>query len=489
MGEKGDKLRDAAIEIDMKEEEIEEIKDKLQNELELSKIWLYSQPLDSHENIVKNYAKKNSMSLTDANKRLEVIIKRYEIEGNDIPDIIKQMRMLRRNLKGEKRMEMSKAIDSLIDGYSDHLDKSIESIYWISKYKPAVKDMMLSESDLIKLSKINDYDTRAALIDEVCKYWEAKLFRKGMKLDSEYAQLTKKMNVAKKGFKDIYKKYNTTSAKEELRDTITKMVCEYPGISSREIHDKLPVNLMRKSTAPMITTIAKSQNITNVDGMLFKLSDDIKKDIYAYTAAFIDSDGFITMDKNSNPRVGLVATGDRGKAFMLEMHKSLGGGKLHLDEKSPQDTRLINRLNFYSQKDVFDLLTKCRPHFRLKGEQADILLELIRIKKGYKKESWARSRIGELFKLMKYENHKDNRKFDWGKYDIDLDNIAKYRENSKLHLMSDLDSIKKENLDNAIDDLEEIVDDYELTEDEWASLDDASDFLFEHKGPNKEEEE
>ena len=115
MGEKGDKLRDAAIEIDMKEEEIEEIKDKLQNELELSKIWLYSQPLDSHENIVKNYAKKNSMSLTDANKRLEVIIKRYEIEGNDIPDIIKQMRMLRRNLKGEKRMEMSKAIDSLLD--------------------------------------------------------------------------------------------------------------------------------------------------------------------------------------------------------------------------------------------------------------------------------------------------------------------------------------------------------------------------------------
>jgi len=264
------------------------------------------------------------------------------------------------------------------------------------------------------------------------------------------------------------------------------MVCESPGISSREIHDRLPDNLMRKSTAPMIANMTKKMNITNVNGQLFKLSDDIKKDIYAYTAAFIDSDGYITMDKNNNPRVGLVATGDRGKAFMLEMQKSLGG-RLHLDEKSPQDTRLINRLNFYSQKDVQDLLTKCRPHFRLKAEQADILLELIKIKKGYKKESWAKPRISELFKLMKYENHKDNRKFDWGRYDIDLDNIAKYKENTKMNLMGELDTVKKGDLDEAIDDLEEITDEYELDDDEWSSLDDASDFLFEHKGPNKEE--
>jgi len=488
MGEKGDRLREMASLVD-EEEELENRQKEIKDELGFSKGWLYSHPLDSHENVVKNYAKAESITYTEANKRLEVIVKRYEIEGKDVPDIIKQMRRFRRTLKGDKKIEITKAIDNLIDGYSDHLDKSIDSIYWIKKYKPAVKDMVLTESDLIKLSKINDYETRSALVDEVCKYWEAKLFRRDMKFNSEYAKMTKQMSMAKKDFKNLYKKYNTRNTKDTLNDAIAKMVCDYPGISSREIHDKLPTNLMRKTTAPMIATIAKSQRITNVDGKLYRFHDDIKKDIYAYTAAFIDSDGFITMDKNSNPRVGLVATGDRGKAFMLEMHKSLGGGKLHLDEKSPQDTRLINRLNFYSQKDVFDLLTKCRPHFKLKGEQADILLELIKIKKGYKKKSWAKSRMQELFKLMKYENHKDNRKFDWGKYDIDLDNIAKYKENSKLHLMSELDSIKKENLDNAIDDLEEIVDDYELTEDEWASLDDASDFLFEHKGPSKGEKE
>ena len=72
-----------------------------------------------------------------------------------------------------------------------------------------------------------------------------------------------------------------------------------------------------------------------------------KKNIWAYTAAFIDSDGYITLDRNMNPRVGLVATGERGKAFMQEMHKSIGFGRMHLDQKSPQDTRPINhRLNF-----------------------------------------------------------------------------------------------------------------------------------------------
>ena len=90
------------------------------------------------------------------------------------------------------------------------------------------------------------------------------------------------------------------------------------------------------------------------------------------------------MDKSHNPRVGLVATGNRGRAFMEEMHKSLGFGRLHLDQKSPQDTRLVNRLNFYSAGDVKKLLTKCRPHFKMKGPNADVLMELLKIKKKVK---------------------------------------------------------------------------------------------------------
>ena len=62
-------------------------------------------------------------------------------------------------------------------------------------------------------------------------------------------------------------------------------------------------------------------DITNIEGKYYKINSEIKKNVWAYTAAFIDSDGYITMDRNHNPRVGLVATGDRGKAFMTEIHK------------------------------------------------------------------------------------------------------------------------------------------------------------------------
>ena len=117
---------------------------------------------------------------------------------------------------------------------------------------------------------------------------------------------------------------------------------------------------------------------------------------------------------------------------MLEMQKSLGIGRLHLDQKSPQDTRPVNRLNFYSASDIKKLLTKCRPHFKMKGPNADVLLELIKIKKENKKEDWFTMRKQELFKLMKYYNHSDNKNFNWNEWDIDIDGITKLEANSKM---------------------------------------------------------
>ena len=40
-------------------------------------------------------------------------------------------------------------------------------------------------------------------------------------------------------------------------------------------------------------------------------------------------------------------------------------------------------------------------------------------------------------------------------------------------------------VDDAIDELEEVVEEFDLTENEWASVDDASDYLFEHKYKDK----
>tara|TARA_R100001463_G_scaffold45432_2_gene93720 strand:+ start:319 stop:1665 length:1347 start_codon:yes stop_codon:yes gene_type:complete len=438
MSEEGDQLREAAKIAD-KEKTLQEERKRITDALKRS--WLSDQPIASHTDIEKKFAEEHRLTLSDAQRHLSTDLKKYEIEGRDVPALIKELKDYRRTLKGEEKIAVTKSISNLINSYSDHLDKSIDKVYWLRKYKPALKDMTYNEENIIKLSMVKEEDTRRKIIDSLCKYWEDKLERNGMPFNAEYAKLTKNMTSHKKEFKDTLNKYMVNvGPKEILKRHITRMVCEEQGISSKQIYDRLPTSISRKTSPSIIAKLAKSENITNVNGALYKMSNEIKKDIYAYTAAFIDSDGYITMDKNHNPRVGLVATGDRGKAFMLEMHKSLGCGRLHLDQKSPQDTKPINRLNFYSQKDVTSLLTKCLPFFRLKKKNADILLELMRMKKSHKKASWYKARKVELFKLMKYENHKDDKNYDFGKYEIDIDTVAKYYDNGKMSEMDKLEN-------------------------------------------------
>jgi hypothetical protein len=255
------------------------------------------------------------------------------------------------------------------------------------------------------------------------------------------------MKGAKREFRQILKDIPHQSVRNNLStqvdNFIKKSVCDYPGISSREIHDRMPSKLYKISSPQIISKSIKKIGITNINGSNYKLPDEIKKDLYSYTASFIDSDGYITMDKSYNPRVGLVATGDRGKAFMIQIQKELGIGKLHLDQKSPQGTRPVNRLNFYSQADCHELLTKCLPHFRMKGKNAELLLELIKMKQGFKKESWYKERCEEIFKLMKWENHKDHVGYNFAQYGIDPTIVAKLHDNCKMNIMNDLESIKK----------------------------------------------
>ncbi len=260
-------------------------------ELEAKMLWLSGRPLTSHGDLVKEYAEDFNMSYTKANKTLDLSLKEYTIENKNIPVLVKDMRKFRRTLKGEPKIELTKSIDNLIDAYSDHLEKSIEKIYWVSPYKSILKDMSFSESNIIKLGNIQDVNSKREVIDSLCKYWELKLEMKDMPFNKKYAILSKQASQAKKEFKKLVKSQSSTKGmKDRIKESILKSVCEYPGISSREIHEALPENLKKKSSPQIVSKLAITQNITNVDGAYYKLNDDIKKDIYAYTAAFIDSD-------------------------------------------------------------------------------------------------------------------------------------------------------------------------------------------------------
>lgn len=394
---------------------------------------------------ITTLSKNLNINATEARKQLSAFPNQYVVDGETIPDLVKKMRKARRKLKGQDRIRMAKAIDTIIDGYSDHISKCIDSIYWLTPYKEPLLKMRFNEKDLMKLNKIDNVDSRRRVVDSLCKFWEYDLKKSDMVYGKEYSTLEKTCRLAKKDFRAEIKAISdqslAKSKKEKILSFIDSEIRKSPGIGVKELHDKLPNSLHKSSTTNMISKMIKKLDVSSVNGGYYSMPSDIKKNIWAYTAAFIDSDGYITMDRNHNPRVGLIATGDRGRAFMEEMHKSIGFGKLHLNQKSPQDTRPVQRLNFYSQADVSDLLTKCLPHFRLKKGNAELLLELIRMKKSYKKQEWYKPRCDEIFKLMKWENHKDHVGFDWNKEGIDLDNIQKYKDNCKMSAMDSMEQI------------------------------------------------
>ena len=45
---------------------------------------------------------------------------------------------------------------------------------------------------------------------------------------------------------------------------------------------------------------------------------------------------------------------------------------------------------------------------------------------------------------MKWNNHQDASRYDWQKYDINIENISKYEDNNKMTVMDDIESIVKE---------------------------------------------
>jgi len=486
-GEQGDRLRELA--------DLEDEKEEIKEELDTIQNWVSTMPIMDDYEVAMSVSKKYNINVTKAKSQLDTFPKEYRISEKSIPTIVKELKKHRRTLKGEEKRTFTKAIENLISAYSSHLGDCIKSIYWLAPYETPLRQMRYTESDLKKLHSIKDADTRRKVIDILCKFWEAELYR-GDNYNSDYSSLTKTMTNSKRKFRKVITGISNQSIKnnisKQLDNFVLKSVCENQGISARQIYDRLPAKLHRRASPQIICKVADKLSISNVEGEYYKLPMEIKKDLYAYTAAFIDSDGYITMDRNHNPRIGIIATGNRGKAFVTELHKELGIGKLHLDQKSPQATRAVQRLNFYSQGDITKLLEKTRPYFRMKGDNADILSELIRIKKNHKKASWAKDRMAELFKLMKWANHADHVNYDFSKDGIDVENIYKYKENSKMSVMDELEkvgSIVKEDVDDAIDDLEGIIEEYEFSEDEWSSIDDASDYLFEHVGPQGAEEE
>jgi len=410
--------------------------------------WLQYQCHDETE-VIKDISNNLKINFTEAREYLAKMPEELLIEEKTIPEVVKELRHMRRTLKGKTREKMASTINHLIKAYTEHLDNSLDSIYWLRPFKKSVRMLTPDIRMMKKLYHIKDGETRQTIIDNLVKMWEADIEKSSLDYGEDYNSAVIKFKSSKKAVKEILKGISHQSIRkprqEVLEDILVKTICNNPGITSNTIHSMLPSSYHRSTTPQTISKMLKKVKAINVNGEYYIFSDAIKKDLYSYVAGFIDSDGYITMDSKYAPRVGMIATGDRGKAFFKEMENQLKIGRLHLDQKVGENNRSQHRLNFYSQGDISKLLDKTIPHLRMKKVQGKLIQEAIMIKQNFAKEEWAKPRLEEIFRLIKWENWKDAaNKVELQKYNIQEEDIIKYRENSRWEYMTGGDTISKE---------------------------------------------
>jgi len=415
----------------------EEFKKNLDNWLSIQ----YHNEID----ILKDISENMHINLTKANDYIIKFPLEPIVADKNIPELVKELRNMRRQLKGETKTKLTKGIDHLITAYEHYVQKCVDSIYWLSPYQSPLKKMTLNLSNIQKLYSIKDGENREKIINLLCKMWESEIEKVSLEYGENYSQHNNIIKECKRNIRKILKNIPhqaiRKSKKEMIEEHVKSILCTNPGLTSNTIHARLPLGYNKISTPQSISKMLRKMSATKIDNEYYLVSDIIKKDLYSYVAGFIDSDGYITMDSSYAPRIGMIATGNRGRAFFTELESELKCGRLHLDQKVGENSRSQHRLNFYSQDDITSILNKCLPHLRMKKAQGKLLIEAIRIKKHHKKSDWAKPRIKEIFKLIKYENWKDainTTEFD--KYDIDPEVVVKYHDNCKMSTMDEIDS-------------------------------------------------
>ena len=442
------RIKDAKQQKDMIDESVQPEKDKLKQTFGKEDItkWITTQ-YDDEVEILKTISKNLGINLTEATKYITPLPVEPIVSDKNIPDLVKELRGMRRKLKGEEKVKLTKGIDHLITAYEDYVQKSLDTIYWLKPYQSGFKRLGYKPSDIQKLHNIKDGKIRSEIIDLCCKMWESDLEIKSLDYGTQYSNNYKTLKQSRKDLKSILKNIPHQSIRKSKKQLIIKsvqeIICNNQGLSSNEIHSRLSKGHSKISTPQSVSKMLMKMGATKVDNEYYLVKHLIKKDLYSYVAGFIDSDGYITMDSSLAPRVGMIATGKRGKAFFQELEQELKCGRLHLDQKVGENSRSQHRLNFYSQNDIGVILEKCIPHLRMKKAQGKLVQEAIRIKKDYKKTDWAKPRLQEIFKLIKYENWKDSRgqgAKEFEKYSIDPEVVVKYHDNCKMSLMDELES-------------------------------------------------
>ena len=338
--------------------------------------------------------------------------------GRNAGDLVKDLRMARREHK-DMRDAIDYAIDAIRIAKKQEVEATLQSIDWIGKHESTVRNLGISERDLLALRKHGQ--TREYALRRACVQWEKAndTISKLLLIDGEFNDEQREMWVNAQELKKNAKKEwrNSLHSIDNIKKTdavfLTKAatVLEESGpLPANEVFARMDktAHLSTPQLSALLKLHGVEYDIEKVGSSWGIVRDNtvIFKDVWAYAAGFLDADGYITITKRLEPRAGFIATGERGKLHCEQLHKALGCGVLQTDLKIHKNSRRTqHRLQFYSENDLRLLMKGIRPHLRMKKGQAGAVLELLDLRG--RKTDIIKSRRDELYRIVKWLNWKD----------------------------------------------------------------------------------
>ena len=357
--------------------------------------------------------------------------------GKDANSIIRMCRKMRRHDKGN-RDDYDNIISDIRKVKAMEVDSTIKALSWSEGLNDVIKNIGLSDKTLKSLRKFGE--ARSVSLQKACQqYLKAITVLQHINDKSDWDSDDQENWVnaldlkkdAQKSWRNTLNQIDNLTKSEVDTIYFASGLLEKEGVmSSREIIRRGHGTICKAMTPSKLGALLKMYG-EEVDvykaasrGLFVKMGNNglIIKDIWAYTAGFVDADGSIFISKRGDPRVTIVASGAEGKMHCEELQKLLECGRLVTDQKLAKNTvKPVHRLIFSSKDSIRSLLKGILPHLKLKSLQGKAVMNYID-----EKDSMRKTELYQLVTFSNWKEHKSKAHSLLTEWNIDADTIGTF---------------------------------------------------------------
>jgi len=292
--------------------------------------------------------------------------------GKTAEELISELR------KSENLDGVSDLIKSIEHVHLDETKATLDSMEWADSHHDTIIQLGLNERTLKSLRIYGDLKKNT--LQRACVQWENAddLLKSldqyhdvwGEEETNAWESAMKSKQDAKDIWKSALNQFNTLSKEQQKWLSMAKAELENSGpLSARNITERLIEKGVKRMNVNRMAKLLKmyGEEISILKGhrkgeyMAAKNGNIIIKDIWSYAGGFIDNSAKFSISERDEPRITIVAKGDRGRLHCLQLYDNLGFGALQLNKSVSTTEPNTHQLEFRNQ-DVAKLLSGTLPY-------------------------------------------------------------------------------------------------------------------------------